>query len=75
MLDKGPLPELYNVTYCTVYGNFSLNQYGYAQTVSSNMGTKLWAMASDWEHLLTKEKNAKQLVTGLTIHRLIMIQI
>ena len=70
MLDKGPLPELYNAIYYTVNGNFKLNKYGYAETPSSNLATKLWAMACDWENLLSKEKSAKQLITGLTVHRL-----
>ena len=68
---KGPLPEMYNAIYYLVKGHLKLNQYGYAETLSSDFGTKIWAMACDLENLLTPGRNGKQNITGLTIHRLI----
>ena len=56
--------------YHLVKGHLKLNQYGYAKTLSSDFGAKIWAMAFDWENLLTPGRNGKQLITGLTIHRL-----
>ena len=66
MLDRGP----YNAIYYSVKGHLKLNQYGYAETLSSDFETKIWAMACDWENLLTLGRNGKQLIAGLTIHRL-----
>ena len=68
--DNGPLPELYNVIYATMYPNFSLNEHGYAKTQSSNIATKIWSIALDWESLVSRQKNAKQAMLGLTVHRL-----
>ena len=42
---------------------------GYADTLSSDFGTKKWAIACDWENLLPG-RNGKQLIIGLTIHHL-----
>ena len=68
---RGPLPEMYNAIYYSVQGYLKLNPYGYAETLSSDFGTKTWAMACDLENLLTPGRNGKQLITGLIIHRLI----
>ena len=70
MLNRGPLSEIYNAIYYSVKGHLKLNQYGYASTKSSDFGTKIWAMACAWENLLTPGRCGKQLITGLTIHRL-----
>ena len=61
MLDKGPLPEICNTTFSTAYGKYVTNKYGYAKTESSQLSTKTWSMACDWEALLK---------AVLTIHRL-----
>ena len=68
--DNGPLPELYNVIYATMYEHFSLNEHGYAKTDSSNIATKIWSIALDWESLISRQKNSKQAMLGLTVHRL-----
>ena len=68
--NKGPMPELYNIIYATMYPNLKLNKEGYATTQSSNIANKIWSVASDWYSLITRQKNAKQAMLGLTIHRL-----
>ncbi len=68
--NKGPMPELYNIIYATMYPNLKLNEEGYATTQSSNIANKIWSVASDWYSLITRQKNAKQAMLGLTIHRL-----
>ena len=70
MIEEGPLPELYNVLCATKYKDFKINQHGYAETKSHIDATKIWALASDWESLITGEKNAKQIITGSVIGRL-----
>ena len=70
-LDSGPLPDLYNIIYATIDPNFKINNYGYSVTRSDQMATKVWSVASDWEALLTQgKKSPKQVVTGLTLHRM-----
>ncbi|XP_057316865.1 uncharacterized protein LOC130657893 [Hydractinia symbiolongicarpus] len=68
--NKGPMPELYNIIYATMYPNFKTNDEGYAITQSSNIANKIWSIASDWQSLITRQKNVKQAMLGLTIHRL-----
>ena len=68
--DRGPLQDIYNMTYATVDKNYKINQYGYAMTRSKPMATKVWSLASDWEVLLRpKQKNVKQVIAGMTLHR------
>jgi len=70
-LDRGPLKELYNVIYATIDDNFKVNEYGYAKTRSNQVATKVWSLASDWEALVVpKNKSGKQIVSGLTLHRM-----
>ena len=68
-LDEGPLKELYNVIYLTIRPTCNTNNYGYAITNSTNLATKIWSLANDWESLITGIKNAKQITLGMTIHR------
>ena len=56
MLDRGPLPEIYNAIYYTVKDHLKLNQNSYAESLSSDFKTK-WATACDWENLLTPGRN------------------
>lgn len=73
LLDRfkdGPLPDLYNAIYATMYSRFSVNEHGYAKTDSSNIATKIWSLALDWQSLITRTANAKQAMLGLTVHRL-----
>eukprot|EP00794_Sanderia_malayensis_P017234 gene17234-18955_t len=70
-LDSGPIRELYNLIYATINPNFKINSQGYAETRSELMATKVWSISSDWEALLVpKKKCAKQVLTGLTLHRI-----
>ncbi len=64
----GPLPELYNVIYATMYQSLSINEHGYAKTDSNNIATKIWSIALDWQTLITRIPNAKQAMLGLTSH-------
>ena len=55
-LDSGPAQDLHNLVY--------------AITSSRPRAIKLWSVASDWESLvLQQHRNAKQVVSGLTLHR------
>ena len=69
-LEKGPMTDLYNVIYLTVKDNCQLNKHGYATTISKNLATKIWSLAYDWEALVTGQPNAKQVLMGMTIHRI-----
>ena len=61
LLQDGPMRELYNVIFATIKGNFSLSQ---------PLATEIWSLASDWEALLSTFVAPKQVLTGMTIHRL-----
>eukprot|EP00795_Rhopilema_esculentum_P009663 gene9663-17422_t len=68
--DRGLLQDIYNMIYATVDKNYKINQYGYAMTRSKPMATKVWSLASDWEVLLSpKQKNVKQVIAEMTLHR------
>ena len=68
-IDSGPLQELYNAIYFSIYEKGSINQHGYAIT-SNNNATKLWSIASDWEGLISKQRTPKQIVMGMVLHRI-----
>ena len=38
--------------------------------IQSQPGPEIWALASDWEVLVTGDKSAKQIILGLVLHRL-----
>ena len=68
---NGPLPELYNIIYATMYStDYKVNEYGYAITNSNNIATKIWSIASDWQSLITRKESPKKAMLGLTLHRL-----
>eukprot|EP00794_Sanderia_malayensis_P019707 gene19707-21653_t len=68
--DRGPLADIYNMIYATIDKSYKINQYGYATTRSKSIATKVWSLASDWEVLLRpKQKNVKQVIAGMTLHR------
>eukprot|EP00794_Sanderia_malayensis_P002887 gene2888-3341_t len=58
--DNGPLPELYNVIYATMYPNITLNEHGYARTESANVAPKIWSTAMDWESLISRGEHANE---------------
>ena len=67
---KLPAQDLYNLVYATIDPSYKVNDYGYAITSSRPRATKVWSIASDWESLvLQQHRNAKQVVSGLTLHR------
>lgn len=69
--EKGPVPELYNVIYASMYSSsFKINDKGYAITNSENISTKIWSIASDWQTMITRKETPKHAMLGLTIHRL-----
>ena len=41
MLDKRPLPEIYNTIFYTVHRKYVTNKYGYAKTEYSQLSTKI----------------------------------
>ena len=43
MLDKGPLPKIYNTIFYTVYGKYVTDKYGHVKTGSSQLSTKIWS--------------------------------
>ena len=68
--DDGPIQYLYNTIYLTLYPNCKYNSKGYAETESKNIANKIWSIASDWTALITGKKSSKQVMLGLTVHRL-----
>ena len=60
-IDTGPLPEIYNATYFSIYQSASTNQYGSA-TTSHIEATKICSLAGDWERLITKQHTPKQML-------------
>ena len=67
---SGPIPDLYNVIYATMYErNYKLNNHGYAVTDSVAIANKIWSVASDWQSLITRKPTPKQALIGLTLHR------
>ena len=68
-LDSGPLPELYNAIYFSIYERRKINQYGYAET-SDVKASKIWSLASDWESMITKQRTPQQIILGLVLHRI-----
>ncbi len=68
-LDEGPLPDLYNAIYYSMYDNMKKNEHGYAVT-SRTKATKIWSIASDWETLVTNSPSPKLAVMGLVLHRI-----
>ena len=60
MLYRGRLPEIYSAIYHSVKNHLKLNQYGYTETLSSYLGTKIWTMACDWGNSLPPGKNENQ---------------
>ena len=57
-LGTGPLPEIHNAIYFSIYQSASFNQYKYATTSHIN-ATKIWSLASNWEGLITKKTHTK----------------
>ena len=67
---SGPFTNIYNVIAWSLHPDRTLNEHGYVSTPSKNEANKLWAISSDWESLITKERSAKGAALSLTVHRL-----
>ena len=67
---KGPFRELYNVIAWSMHPERTLNENGFVPTPSRVEANKIWALSSDWETLLTKERSPKATALSLTIHRM-----
>ena len=67
-IDTGPLPEIYNETYFSIYKPASINQYGHV-TLSHIAATKICSLAGDWEGLITKQHTPKQIILGMVLHK------
>ena len=68
---EGPMPDLYNTIYSTIFGeNYKINKDGYAITESYHVANKIWSVASDWQSLITRKPTPKQALLGLTFHQL-----
>ena len=65
-----PMPELYKAIYSTMYSDMQVNSHGFVKTESRNFARKIWSLAMDWESLILRSPNSKQIVLGLTTHRL-----
>ena len=68
-IDTGPLLEIYNAIYFSIYKTATINQYGYA-TTSYIKATIIWSLVSDWEGLITKQRTPKQVFLGMVLHRI-----
>ena len=68
-IDNGPLAEIYNAIYFSIYQSASINQYRYA-TKSHIKPTKIWPLASDWEGLIIKQRTPKMSALGMALHRI-----
>ena len=68
VMDKGPIPELFNAIYYTMHDSGKVNEFGYAERQSHNAAIKIWPLASDWASLVTRRPNTTTM--GLLIHRL-----
>ena len=69
-LEDGPLPALYNAIYMTMFNTGEENLYGYMKTDSNSLAPKIWAIALDWESLITRKSSAKQVILGSTLLRM-----
>ena len=67
--DHGPL-KVYNIIYATVHVTFKVNDQGYAITKSKSLATKIWSLTTDWHALFSKLKSPKQVILGMTSHRI-----
>ena len=68
-MHQGPRQVLFNAIFSTLRDTGKKNEYGYFATDSELTSFKIWALASNWESLITREMTAMQTVLGLIIHR------
>ena len=41
LMDKGPMPDLFNAIYYSMHGSGKINNFGYPETQSRNMAIKI----------------------------------
>ena len=68
--DAGPLTFIFNAIVWTVNPAFAKNHFGYAKTSSASLSEKIWAVASDWQSLVTHERSSRSTALSLIVHRL-----
>ena len=68
--DAGPLTFISNAIAWTVDPAFAKNHFGYAKMSSASLSEKIWAIASDWQSLVTHERSSKSTALSLIVHRL-----
>ena len=66
--DAEPLTFIFNAIAWTVNPAFAKNHFGYATTYSVSLSEKIWAMASDWQSLVTRERSSKSTALSLIVH-------
>ena len=52
------LPELYNAIFHSIYDWGKINEHGYCES-RRNLTLKIWAVASDWDVMVTGDKSTK----------------
>ena len=65
-----PIAALYNAIFLTVYSWCKYNDYGYAETKYKTIVNKIWSIASDWTSLTSGKRSSKQIMLGMTFHRI-----
>ena len=68
-LNTKSIAALYNAIFLTVYSRCKYNDYGYAETKYKTITNKIWSIASDWTSLITGKRSSKQIMLGMTLHR------
>ena len=70
LLDKGPLPELNNAIYYTLFDGSKKNEFDHKVTTSPNKATRIWSIVCDWDYLIPNKPLPKQTITVLVLHRI-----
>ena len=68
--NSGPLKCIYNALAWSAHPSRTLNEYGYVKTPNKIEAEKNWAISSDWECLVSKQRSVKSTALSLTINRL-----
>ena len=64
----GPLVHIYNAIAWTVNPRATRNEFGYAKAGSASLSEKIWAIASDWQSIVTHEHSSKSTALSLVVH-------
>ena len=69
--DKGPIQALYKTINLGLFPNCKFNENRYAETKFKIIENKVRSISSGSNSLKIEQKNSKQILLGLTVHRLI----